>query len=128
MPTLVLDPPPPELVALRERRRQSGIDRLDEVWEGVLHMIPPPSAEQGRIASILHRVLGPLADASRVLTGAIGIGGDKNDYRVPDLALLEPGFAPQWNDTAALVVEIVAGATRLGRSLPSTPSTGSTRC
>ncbi len=43
-----------------------------------------------------------------MITGIIGIGGGKHDYRVPDLALLRPGFAPQWNDTAALVVEIVS--------------------
>jgi hypothetical protein len=31
MPTVVLDPAPHEIEALRERRRRSGLDRLDEV-------------------------------------------------------------------------------------------------
>ena len=31
MTTLVLGAPPPELEALLERRRQAGVDRLDEV-------------------------------------------------------------------------------------------------
>jgi Uma2 family endonuclease len=109
MPTLVFDPPPAELEQLLERRRQLEQDRRDEVWEGVLHMIPPPSVEHERIAMILARILGPLADAAElILTGTIGIGGDQHDYRVPDLALLGPGFAPQWNDTVALAVEIVS--------------------
>jgi hypothetical protein len=33
MATLVLDPYAYELDALKERRRVSGLDRLDEVWE-----------------------------------------------------------------------------------------------
>ena len=109
MPTLVFDPPPPELEALLERRREWGADRHDEVWEGVLHMIPPPSVEHERLVVELVHLLGPLAaGAELVLTGAIGIGASRHDHRVPDLAMLRPGFQPQWNDTAALVVEIVS--------------------
>ena len=43
MPTLVLGTPLPELEALLERRRQAGVDRLDEVWQGVHHMVPGPT-------------------------------------------------------------------------------------
>jgi hypothetical protein len=35
MRTLLPDPPPAELQPLLERRRRSGADRFDEVWEGV---------------------------------------------------------------------------------------------
>jgi Uma2 family endonuclease len=109
VPTLVFDPQPAELEELVERRHRLDQDRRDEVWEGVLHMIPPPSVEHERIASMLHRLLGPLAEAAGLeLTGAIGIGSAPDNYRVPDLVLLRAGFAPQWNDTAALVVEIVS--------------------
>jgi len=109
MPTLVLDPLPAELDALLERRHQFDLDRRDEVWEGVLHMIPPPSVEHQRVAMRLVRVLGPVADTAGLeIMGAIGIGTGKDDYRVPDLALLRPGFAPQWNETAALLIEIVS--------------------
>ena len=109
MPALVLDPLPAELEALLERRHQLDLDRRDEVWEGVLHMIPPPSVEHQRVAMRLVRVLGPIADTAGLeIVGAIGIGAAKDDYRVPDLALLRPGFAPQWNETAALLIEIVS--------------------
>jgi hypothetical protein len=39
MPTLVLDPQPRELRELLEHRKRSGMHRLDEVWEGVLHVV-----------------------------------------------------------------------------------------
>ncbi len=107
MPTLVIDPAPGKFEELLEQRRRLGLDRWDEVWEGVLHMMPPPSREHERLASRLHRLLGPLADVAGLdLLGTIGIG-DKDDNRVPDLALQRPGDArPQWQETVALVVEI----------------------
>jgi Uma2 family endonuclease len=97
------------LEQLLDERERLGLDRHDEVWEGVLHMIPPPSVGHEILASQLHRLLGPPADAAGLaLTGPIAIGADRHDYRAPDLALLRPGFAQQWNRTAALVVEIVS--------------------
>lgn len=110
MPTLVFDPQPAEIEQLLARRRELGIDRWDEVWEGVLHMIPPPSHEHQVIASRLHRLLGPLADeAGLELTAEVGIGSDEHNYRAPDLALHRPGdVQPQWHHTAAMVVEIVS--------------------
>jgi len=110
VPTLVLDPQPAEIKELVARRRALGIDRWDEVWEGVLHMIPPPSHKHQVIASRLHRILGPLADeAGLELTGEVGIGSDEHDYRAADLALHRPGdVEPQWHHTAAMVVEIVS--------------------
>ena len=50
MRTLVLDPSTAGLQALMERRRRSGLARLDEVWGGVLHMIPAPSFAHARVA------------------------------------------------------------------------------
>jgi len=107
VPTVVLDPAPAEFEALLERRRELGLDRWDEVWEGVLHMIPPPSYAHERIASRLHRILGPRADVAGLeLVGGVGLG-DKDDNRVPDLALQRPQDAqPQWQETLALAIEI----------------------
>jgi Uma2 family endonuclease len=119
MPTLVFDPQPAALEALIEQRRQWGADRRDEVWEGVLHMVPPASVEHERVLSVLKRVLGPHADAAGlVLVGSIGIGADEHNYRVPDLALLRPGYAPQWNATAALVAEVISPRDKSREKLP----------
>jgi Uma2 family endonuclease len=110
MPTLVLDPQPAEIEELLARRRELGTDRWDEVWEGVLHMIPPPSHKHQLLASRLHRLLGPLGDeAGLELTAEVGVGSDEHDYRAPDLALHRlADVQPQWHHTAALVVEIVS--------------------
>ena len=64
MATLVLGPRPPELEALVERRRQAGVDRLDEVWHGVHHIVPGPSFEHAHISQQLGELLGPLARAA----------------------------------------------------------------
>jgi len=67
MTTLVLGTPPPELQALLERRRQAGADRLDEVWQGVRHVVPGPSFEHAHVAQQLGELLGPLARAAGLL-------------------------------------------------------------
>jgi len=59
MPTLVLGTPPPELEALLERRRRAGVDRLDEVWQGVRHMVPGPSLEHSRRSCPTRRLARP---------------------------------------------------------------------
>jgi Uma2 family endonuclease len=118
MPTLVLDPQPAWVERLLEERRRSGADRRDEVWEGVLHVIPPPSGEHERLAHALHVILDPRASAlNLVVVGTVGVGTEDN-YRVPDLALLRPGYAPQWNRTAALIVEIVSPRDDTWEKLP----------
>src|ERR1700752_5007422 len=103
MPTLVFDPAPGELTELIARRRELGLDRRDEVWEGDLHMIPPASHEHERLSAQLIRLLGPLADAADLeITGPVGIGEQEQNYRVPDLSLHRANPAPQWHPTAAL--------------------------
>jgi Uma2 family endonuclease len=118
MATIIRDPEPVELQRLRERREALGIDRDDEVWEGVLHMNPPPSHEHERVLALLIRLLGPHADASKLeVTGGIGLGRP-DDYRRPDLALHRPGAAEQWHPTVALAVEIVSPGDETWEKLP----------
>ena len=61
MPTLVMDPAPAEIDALIEYRRRLDLDHYDEVWDGVLHMNPPPAAEHQYLVQQLYDLLGPLA-------------------------------------------------------------------
>jgi Uma2 family endonuclease len=104
---------------LKERRRRSGLDRLDEVWEGVLHMVPARTHEHGRVAVQLVRLIGPAADAARLeVTDACNIGRSEEDFRVPDLALHRPGAKGTWHPTAALVVEIVSPDDETWEKLP----------
>jgi Uma2 family endonuclease len=108
MATLVLESTP-ELEAMKENRRRSGLDRLDEVWEGVLHMVPAPSHEHADIESQLHAVLRPLArQAGLTMIGQSNVGESEEDFRVPDAALHRSGSSGIWHPTAALVIEIVS--------------------
>jgi Uma2 family endonuclease len=120
MPTLVLDPPPPELRALLDRRRRSGLDRLDEVWVGVLHMIPAPGHAHARVAQQLAELLGPLAREAglEATMHEFNLGESEHDFRVPDGGLHRPGAAEMWHPTAALVVEIVSPGDETWDKLP----------
>src|ERR1700684_2686067 len=108
MATLVLDPYAYELDALKERRRGSGLARLDEVWDGVLHMVPPPSFEHASLGQQLAEILGPLARAAELVPTMqeVNLGDSEEDFRVPDGGLHRPGAKGVWLHTAALVVEI----------------------
>lgn len=120
MTTLVLGTPPPELEALRERRRKAGVDRLDEVWEGVLHMVPGPSHEHAHVSQQLAELLGPLARAAglRPTMSEFNLGASEHDFRVPDGGLHRPGAAGVWHATAAAVVEILSPGDESREKLP----------
>jgi hypothetical protein len=110
MHTLVLDPPTTGLDELLERRRRAGLDRLDEMWEGVLRMVLAPSFEHAHITQQLAVALdGPARAAGLLPTmGEFNLGESERDFRVPDGGLHRPGAGGTWLPTAALVVEIVA--------------------
>ena len=118
--TLVLGSPPPELEALLERRRRAGVDRLDEVWQGVHHMVPAASCEHARVAQQLAELLGPPARAAGLLPAMheFNLGESEHDFRVPDGGLLPPGAAGVWLSTAALVVEIISPEDETWQKLP----------
>lgn len=120
MRTLVLDSSTAGLDGLLERRRRSGLARLDEVWAGVLHMIPAPSLAHAYIAQQLAELLGPLARAAGLESAMheFNLGNSERDFRVPDGGLHRPGAAGTWLPTAALVVEIVSPGDETWEKLP----------
>jgi Uma2 family endonuclease len=120
MATLVLGTPPPELEALLHRRRRAGVDRLDEVWQGVRHLVPGPSFEHARISQQLAELLGPLARDGGLLAAIseFNLGESEHDFRVPDGGLHRPGAAGVWLSTAALVVEILSPEDEAWQKLP----------
>jgi Uma2 family endonuclease len=120
MPTVILDPAPREVATLIERRRKSGLHRLDEVWKGVLHMVPAPSGEHAQVSQQLAELLGPPARAAG-LTPTIGefnLGASEDDFRVPDGGLHRSRPRGSWQTTAALVVEIVSPGDETWEQLP----------
>jgi Uma2 family endonuclease len=120
MPTLVLDPAPHELQALLERRRQSGLHRLDEVWEGVLHMVPAPSGPHAYLAQQLAELLGPAARAAGLVPAMheVNVGSSEDDFRVPDGALHRTIPRAVWNPTVPLAVEIASPNDETWQKLP----------
>ncbi len=108
MPTLVRDPPPFEFEALLERRRRLGLDRDDEVWQGVLHMNPAPHGRHAEIQWQLAVLLNqPARERGLRPVGEFNLGTPE-DYRVPDGGLHGPGEPQLFYPTARLVLEIVS--------------------
>jgi Uma2 family endonuclease len=75
------------------RRRLTGIDRYDEMWEGVLHMPPAPAYEHQRLVSAIDRFLGLLCERRErgVLAPAVNVfnkAAANPDYRIPDLTFV----------------------------------------
>ena len=108
MRAVLLDVP----LSLLEERRRKGHDVWDEVWEGVLHMVPPPSGLHQRLGFELGVVLAPLAKARGLVasheTGLFRPGAGESDYRLPDLAVYRPEKATHEGveGRAELVVEL----------------------
>ena len=96
--------------SLLAERRSRGLDRRDELWDGVLHMVPPPGDAHQGLSTELVMVLGPLAKrrglVPRVETGLFRSGGD---YRVPDQLYRHPeAGSVRGAEGAELVVEILS--------------------
>jgi Uma2 family endonuclease len=89
MRAVMLEVPEPWLA----ERARLGWDRFDEVWEGVLHMVPPPSEWHQGLGTELVMFLGnPLKRAGITLryeTGLFRPGAATLDYRQPDLLFYE---------------------------------------
>ena len=119
MRTLVVDPPTAGLDELMERRRRSGLDRLDEVWEGIYHMVPAPSGPHGSVEWQLAQLLRPLAERAGLhACGQFNLGEGEHDFRVPDGGLHRVPPLVTWYSTAALVLEIVSPGDESWEKLP----------
>jgi Uma2 family endonuclease len=120
MSTLVLGTPPPEIRALLERRRRAGVDRLDEVWEGVLHMVSAPSIEHAHVCQQLAELLGPVTRAAglRPTMSEFNLGESEQNFRVPDGGVHRPPVSGVWHSTAAVVIEILSPDDESWQKLP----------
>jgi len=117
--TRLSDPPPAELQEVLERRRRSGADRHDEVWEGVLHMMPTPSGAHMDVQQQLAVLLDAPARAVGLFPRIGGVNiGERDDYRVPDGVLQRERRSGVWHPTAALVLEILSPGDQTLEKLP----------
>ncbi len=103
------EPLPGEVHDLIARRRALGLDTHDEVWNGEYHMNAAPNARHARLESQLHIALDQRVRAAGLfLVGPVNIGGDENDFRVPDLGVLRVRTDGVWLDDAAIVIEVLS--------------------
>jgi Uma2 family endonuclease len=115
---VILDPLPVEIDELLYRRKQLGLDRADEMWDGVLHVNPAPHGRHGRVLLQLAGIFGPLAQAAGCIPIADFNLGTEGNYRVPDGGILRPAPDQLYYYTAALVVEIVSPYDETWAKLP----------
>lgn len=90
-------------------RHRLGLDKRDEMWKGVLHVVPPASRRHQSIESSLLTALWTAARQRRLrIQVETGVFASDDDYRVPDLVVLaENAGSDRGVDGApTLVVEI----------------------
>lgn len=119
MRTMVLESPTAGLGELLGARRRSGLDRFDEVWEGVYHMVPGPSGAHSLVEWQLAELLRPLAEPAGLHAGGqFNLGEGELDFRVPDGGIHRKPPSGVWQSTAALVLEIVSPNDESWEKLP----------
>ena len=98
----------PDPSYLAERARL-GLDKKDEVWDGVLHMVSPPASRHEDVVTRLLIVLYPICDARQLVVSMGGLYARDENYRCPDVIVgrsaqrSERGF-----EGAELVIEVLS--------------------
>jgi Uma2 family endonuclease len=104
MRVLMLDAPQ----WLLDERRRLGQDVRDEMWDGVLHMVPPPGDAHQEFGVRFLVVVVPIAEGRGLLPRyETGLFRAEKDYRVPDQLYCRPEQrSDRGAEGAELVVEI----------------------
>lgn len=98
-----------------DQRRSYGRDKRDEVWDGVLHMVPPARTNHVDIQQRLSFVLKAIAER-RGLRAYFEMGlfdpavPEYENYRVPDLSVVAPKHVSKRGieGRAELVIEVLS--------------------
>jgi len=81
---------------------------FDEVWDGVVRVVPVPHRRHGDVDDQLAGILRPPARERGLWpSGPVNIG-EPGNYRVPDRAYFAQLDAAEFEPTAELVVEVVS--------------------
>lgn len=99
---------PPDVEAMLAERRRLGLDVRDEMWDGVLHMVPPPGGRHQEFGSDFFIVVAPIAKQRGLLSRyETGLYRADKDYRVPDQMFFRPEHSSERGaEGAELVLEI----------------------
>ncbi|MGH9114428.1 MAG: Uma2 family endonuclease [Acidimicrobiales bacterium] len=111
----------PELLDALARRHELGLDTYDEWWEAVYRVVTGPSPEHGELVARLAAFLLLVADAAGLKASApANIGRNRDDCRVPDLAVFRSGTprtSPAFLASAELVIEVLSPGEEPGAKL-----------
>jgi len=97
-----------------EERRRLDLDRFDEVWDGVLHVVPAPNADHQRVESNLEHVLRPLVAAAGLEIlhnfSVYDPSSVDQDYRTPDIVVAQSSLIAKRGveGRAEIVIEILS--------------------
>ena len=94
-----------------EERRKLGHDRKDEVWDGVLHMVPPGSFAHGLVIRNFVLSLDAIAQRRnmRAFPSELGVFEHDTNYRVPDVTVVRPEHCTERGLIgASLVIEVLS--------------------
>jgi Uma2 family endonuclease len=99
---------PHEVQAMLDERRRLGLDGRDEMWDGVLHMVPPAGGPHQRFGTRFVMTVGPLAERRGLVPHVeTGLFRTSDDYRVPDQLYSRPEhLSDRGVEGAQLVVEV----------------------
>ncbi|HEY6036986.1 MAG TPA: Uma2 family endonuclease [Kofleriaceae bacterium] len=112
-----------------EQRRAWGQDKLDELWDGELHMVPPPSSRHARIERDLLLALDPIARRRglEAFPDSTGVFGPGENWRIPDVTLVRPqDVSERGLEAAELVVEVLSPHDESRQKMPWYASIGVT--
>ena len=84
---------------LLEQRREIGIDHLDEMWNGELHLVAMPEPIADYVTTELASALTYLLNGKLAVRTRTRIG-DERDFRVPDVVVMR-------DETPAVVIEML---------------------
>jgi Uma2 family endonuclease len=100
---------------LLEDRRRKDLDRLDEVWDGVIHMVPPPTTRHSFFVEHLKGFFRGVAERRGLALPVSEIGvfdpeQGLSNFRVPDIVVAAlPMFSERGIEgVAPLVIEVLS--------------------
>ncbi len=125
--TMILEDPTTE-AAIKARRAELGIDRFDEVWDGVYVGSPAPGSSHQLLLFQLHKVFDALIDeAGKGRTvQTVNISDRRDDwtenYRIPDLSVFLNANPAQnldshWVGGPDLAIEVLSPRDRATQKL-----------
>ncbi|MFC4945730.1 Uma2 family endonuclease [Pseudonocardia sp. GCM10023141] len=91
-----------------DERRRLGIDGRDEMWDGDVHVVPPPGGAHQVLGARFFRLAVSRAEQRELdVLYETGVFRADQDYRVPDLVVFQPDqLSERGVERAEMVIEI----------------------